>query len=251
MAIAGAPSLIDFAAKLALRAPLCAEVRAAILQMRPERLEVAPHRAISRQGAGQGKIHILVEGFAGCFSQFRDGRRATTSLHLPGDALDLPSLFLRGGGGDIEALTHCLVARLPAEAFAELFAAWPGIARACQADLAGEAAIRAEWVASLGRRIAEGRLAHLLCEMAARLAGIGRCNEESFPFPLTQTQVADALGLTPVHLNRVLRSLRDQQIVRVADRTARVLSWPRLRQVAEFDPDYLHFRPNAALASAG
>lgn len=116
----------------------------------------------------------------------------------------------------------------------------PLIARALWlAGLVDESALRA-WTVSLGKRDAAERLAHLICELFVRLGIAGSDRTDGFDLPLTQEELGDALGLTPVHVNRVLRHLREAGLMSFKNRTVEIVDFPKLQKVAGFDPGYLH-----------
>ena len=109
-----------------------------------------------------------------------------------------------------------------------------------------EAAVFREWIANIGRREAYGRIAHLLCELYVRLRAIGFANGREYGLPLTQAELADATGLTTVHVNRSLKKLRGDGLIRSGKRSVIIEDWDGLRAAGEFDPTYLHLRKNAA-----
>jgi CRP-like cAMP-binding protein len=122
----------------------------------------------------------------------------------------------------------------------ELIRRFPGLGSLFWRDTLIDAAIFREWIVGLGRRTAHQRIAHLMCELLLRSKAVGLVRDHQYPLPLTQTELADALGLTVVHVNRVLRSLREDGILRVDRNSVSILDWEGIRALAEFDPLYLH-----------
>jgi CRP-like cAMP-binding protein len=114
-----------------------------------------------------------------------------------------------------------------------------------------DASIFREWVVNVGRRSAKARVAHLLCELALRLDKIGAGKDGNYEFPLTQEQLADATGLTPVHTNRTLQALRTDRLIELNGRSLKVIDWPDLRRVGDFDELYLHHQPEADERAVG
>ena len=135
------------------------------------------------------------------------------------------------------ALTPVICLSLPFRQIEELTKASPGIARALWLETASQAAIQQEWMVYLGRRAAETRLAHFLCEVTYRLSGGSR--RDQFEFPLTQRELGDLLGLSAVHVNRTLQSLRGQGLIELNHQRLTVRDQAGLYELAEFDPRYL------------
>ena len=109
-----------------------------------------------------------------------------------------------------------------------------------------DAAVFREWMVGMGRRDAQARVAHLFCEMVTRMVVIGLADTHKCDFPVTQLDIADALGLTDEHVNRVLKELREQGVVEFRRGTITVLDWEALQEAGEFDPTYLHLRTDRA-----
>lgn len=152
---------------------------------------------------------------------------------------DLHSLVCPTAAWGITALSTTTLLNLPHSDLHGIVVKYPAIALAFWRDGVADGSILAKWVGNLGRRDARGRLAHLICEVGLRMESAGMGTRRAFQLEATQTHLADALGLTPVHMNRVLQSLRCEGWVRTASRTVYVDDWPRLAAMADFDPDYL------------
>lgn len=194
---------------------------------------------------------LVIEGWAFRYRLLRDGRRQIFSLHVPGEIPDLHSLHIDVMDHSLAALTPCTVAFIPHEALQALTVENPHIGAGLWRDSLIDAAIFREWMASTGRRQAIGRLAHLFCELYVRLRVVGLAKDNRYPFPLTQTDIADATGQTAVHVNRTLRELRERGLVTFDGATLTIHDWPGLVRVGEFDPIYLHLRDDALATIPG
>jgi CRP-like cAMP-binding protein len=201
------------------------------------------------EGAGADALFIIVDGWACRYMTTRAGCRQLTALLVPGDLSNLDSLMFEQLEYGVRTLTQAKVVALPRDRALALVTQHAGIARTFAWLGLVENAILSKSALSLGRRSAFERLAHLLCEISARL-GVGR-DHKSFCFPLTQEQIADALGLTSVHVNRTLQHLRSDGLVEIANRTMTILDGARLRDVCGFNPRYLHITPPAQLIAQG
>jgi CRP-like cAMP-binding protein len=195
---------------------------------------------VVQEGQRPADSVLVLTGFLCRYKLVGDGKRQILSFHKPGDIPDLQSLFLG-------IMDHNLGTLVPSElafiAHSDLHAVvdrYPRIAAAFWRDTLVDAAIFREWMVSLGRRSAYQRLAHLVCEMATRFDAVGMAENRTFAFPVTQTELGDALGLSYVHVNRTLMELRADRLIRWQDSTVAILDWPRLVEAADFDPTYLH-----------
>jgi len=186
---------------------------------------------------------ILISGFAYCGKLLRDGSRQIVSLHVPGDFLGLGNIFQPANDRETRMMTPGSVAVIAAPTLKSLLSVRPSIQNALWRQTAVEAAIFSEWLAGVGRRDAQGRIAHLLCEFAVRLRAAGLAGQDRFDLPMTQAQLADATGLTAVHVNRVLHSLKQSGLVALEKRTITIKDWERLVAMADFDPGYLQSEP--------
>lgn len=226
--------------KLESRIALSEHDRQAILEL-PYTLRSLNRSAyILREGEPLAMCAVLMSGFAFRQKLTTEGARQIVSLHLPGDALDLQGLFLDISDHNIQALTPVELASIPRPALRELIQRRPTIAAAVQIDIAVEISILREWLTNIGRRQAQPRLAHLLCEFAVRLEAQGLAGDGTYELPMIQEQIGDALGLTSVHVNRTLRAMEAEGLVQ---RMGRLIAFPSidaLRSVAGFSPLYLH-----------
>lgn len=211
---------------------------ATMLSARP----LTAHAELVREGGEAEKIYVLLEGWAGRYRTTRDGRRQIVGLALPGDVANLDSLAFARPGFGVRMLTSGMTTSIGCDAARALAASDLEISHAITRLGLLENAILSEWALGLGRKSAEQRLAHLLCELAVRVVG-STDGPITFELPLTQEQLADVLGLTPVHVNRMLRQLRGKGQVETAGRRMRIVDPEGLRALAEFDPAYLHLEP--------
>lgn len=210
--------------------------------------EISPAQTVSsnndlvREGARADELFIIVKGWACRYSTTGDGSRQLPALLLPGDMGNLDSLMFDRLDYGVRTLTDATIVALPRDRALALAARHPGIARTFIWLALLENTILTKWNQSLGCRPARSRLAHLLCELSVRLDG-GDEGESSFRFPLTQEQMADVLGFTSIHLNRVLQQLRADRLVTTRYRTMILPDVVRIRQSCGFDPRYLHMDP--------
>jgi len=226
--------------KLARLAPLDAADLAALSSL-PFQIEAAPRfRQLIREGDTPDRCCLLLKGFAARHKVATDGARQIVSFHIPGDLLDIQHLLLAQADHSVEAITAAKVAWIPKTQLLRL--AWQRtmIGRALWRDCLIDASIFREWVLNVGRRDAKARIAHMLCEFAVRCDAAGVGNRENFELPMTQTQIADATGLTAVHVNRTLKALdEDGAILRVRNHFV-IQDWGRLCRIGGFDAAYLH-----------
>lgn len=194
---------------------------------------------IVRQHAPLSQCTLLLEGFVERYKDTPEGRRQILAIHIPGDFVDLHSYPLKRLEHSVAALTDVRVALFPHPAVRALTEQSATLTELLWRSTLIDAAINREWIVSIGARGAAVRLAHLFCEMRVRLERIGMARDESFALPLTQVDLADATGLTAVHVNRMLRQLREDGLVAFRQGRVDVLDWQRLYDFAEFEPAYL------------
>lgn len=228
--------------KLSAAIALTPDDEAAIDDMLSSRQAMTATTTLIPEGHVGQDAYILLSGWAYRFRIFEDGRRQISRLFLPGDFIGLNGSLLGMPEQSIAALTDVRVAKFEG---ARLIDALQKSSRLWLAFLWSDTRdrfIMEERVASIGRRSAYERLAHIFMELYLRLELIGQATEDAFSLPLTQEHLADLLGLTSIHVNRVLRRLKQDGLIAVGARTIKLLSRERLMQVAEFDPRYLMHR---------
>jgi len=206
----------------------------------PMTLKDAPARTtLAREGTTSAHCCVLLDGFACRSKTTESGRRQILSVHIPGEILDLEALHLPMMDHDVTTLSRCRVGFISHEALLAVTRARPMIAEALWRYTASDAAMFREWIVNIGPRPALNRLAHLLVEIGARLEKAGLADGASFELPMTQLDLADALGLTPVHVNRVVQELRRSQLLELRKYTVSLPDVTRLKEVAAFDDLYL------------
>jgi CRP-like cAMP-binding protein len=193
-----------------------------------------------REGEPATVCTLLITGFAFRQKLVSDGARQIISFHIPGEFLDIQNSMLEVADHNLQSLTRSTVALVSRNALSDLMASRPAIRRALWLDSLVDSSIFREWVVNVGRRDARTRIAHLLCELAARLRSAGIADGEIFDFPLTQEQVGDATGLTAVHTNRTLQSLRKDGLISLSSNRLSILDWDALTEVGDFNERYLH-----------
>lgn len=226
--------------KLRRLAPLAADDEQALLSLTWRQSSVDAHQYLVREGSEPKECCLLVDGFA-CRSKLAaDGGRQIVSFHIAGDMLDVQHLHLERADHDVQAVTKATVAWVPIAELRSLIAGRPPIAQAFWRDALIDAAIFREWVVNVGRRDAKTRIAHMLCEFVARCEAAGLGGAEGTAIPFTQVEIADATGLTPVHVNRMLKELAGEGVVGRVGQQLQVQDWAGLQRAATFDRAYLH-----------
>jgi CRP-like cAMP-binding protein len=231
--------------KLDTESRLTAEEKTAICALPLKTRPFEKRVDLVEQGDRPHHACLIAEGIVCRYKCLSDGRRQILSVHVPGDLPDLQSLFLDRMDHGLATLTKGRAAFIPHAALRRLIEAWPNVAAALWRDTLVDASIFRDGMAGLGRRTARERVAHLICEMAVRLKVLDLVEGTQFILPLTQTELADALGVSNVHINRVLKSLRADGLIRSRGRQVEIVDWPALCAAGDFDLDYLHLRPDA------
>ena len=231
-----------FIAKVRTYAMLTSEDEALLLEAVADNRRVPARRDLIREGDKPGPVYVMLEGWACRYKLLPDGGRQITAFLIPGDFCDMHVAVLEQMDHSIATLTPARVAMIPRPQMEEIIDSRPMITQAFwRTQLVDEGVLRA-WIVSMGRRDAAERVAHLMCELFLRLSVVGLAGEGTCALPLTQIVIADALGLTPVHVNRVLRGLREAGAMEI-DRGQLVINdTARLAQIAGFDDNYLHRR---------
>lgn len=196
-------------------------------------------RDLVQQGQSDQAAYILISGWACSYKILEDGQRQIVDFQVPGDFLGLRSVLLHMSDHSIEPITDIEVTEVTAADLLEAFAQTPRLATAVFWAASRDEAMVVEHLIDIGRRNAAERMAHFLLELGARLSLIGLGSKAGFACPLSQYLLADALGLSAVHVNRVLRILREAGMVTFRDGCVTFDSYERLTEFAEFDPTYL------------
>lgn len=233
-------TLAPMVRKLASRSLLSDTEQGVLLGLPNHLVRLERSNYIVREGDAPTTCAVLLSGFAYRSKTGGDGTRQILSVHLQGDLLDLQNCLLPVADHSVQALTRIHVAHIPHKALLAAVSNYPAIAQALLYDTLVEGAIFREWILNVGRRNARQRIAHLLCELAIRQEAAGLCQGPEYEWPMTQAEIADAAGLTTVHVNRTLQSMRSDGLISTSIGRVAVLDWPSLQAAGDFDPNYLH-----------
>lgn len=226
--------------KLRARDEISAAEEKAIRSAVAEEREYRADHTFIRAGEQLSHSTMLLDGLICRYKDLRGGQRQISELHVAGDFADLHSFTLKYLDHNMMTLTPCRVGIVPHDRLREITEAFPHLTRVYWFATNLDAAIHREWELSLGRRTALARVAHLFCELQVRLGIVGLADETGYALALTQTDIAECLGLTPVHVNRTLKELRERSMVEFRSGRVDLLNLAALRQAAEFDPGYLY-----------
>lgn len=198
---------------------------------------------IAANGSMPKHSTVIIEGVACRYKMFSDGRRQILTFQYPGDVTDIYSYVLKKLDHGIAALTQCTISEIPHEEIQRLCEGYPNLAYALWRDSLVDTAKLHEAIMNAGRRTARERLAHLLCEQFVRLYAVGlAAPDRPLRISITQSEIADALGLSLVHVNKTLRIFKNNQLIGRNLGFLEILDWQGLKEVAGFDPSYLHFK---------
>jgi CRP-like cAMP-binding protein len=201
---------------------------------------IGPREDILCEGDEPGEIHLILSGWACRSKELEDGRGAILAFLLPGELCDLDSFLLHQMDHSVGALTPVSVAGIPRPLFEDLMLHHAHLAQALWAAALVDGAIQREWTLNLSQRTAYERLCHLLCELFLRLRAVGLTQGPSCELPITQAKLAEATGLTLVHLNRMLQELRATNLVVLKSKVLTIPNLEALMSAALFKPNYLH-----------
>ncbi len=240
MSLEPEPVLAFFLAKLQKREPLSPLDQAALLGLPQTVKHLRRHEFIVREDELTRFCCVLISGFAMRHKVAGNGGRQIFSIHMRGDAVDLHNSLLGRADHNVEMLSGGAAVFIPADALRDLTLRHPLIGQALWRETLVDAAIFREWTLNVGRRDARSRMAHMLCEFALRLelAGLGQAAD--YELPMTQEELADAMGLTPIHVSRTLKALSEDGLIERSNRFLRVLNWHDLAKLGDFDAGYLH-----------
>jgi CRP-like cAMP-binding protein len=197
-------------------------------------------QVIVHDGECPNSCCLVIEGFTFRSKTTIAGKRQILSIHVPGDIPDLQSLYLEKMDHDFSTLNEATVGFISHASLRGLLRQRIRIGEALWRETLIDAAIFREWIVNVGQRPGPVRLAHLLLEMKQRLAVIGGVNGASFELPMNQQELADALGITAVHVSRVMKELRERGLVDFQRHLVVIRDEQRLRELGDFDPIYLH-----------
>lgn len=232
-------ALDNFIGRLAALSPLTPGDVAALSSLPVEPLRLRGNVDIVAPGQDFNDACLVVSGLVARFVQLRDGRRQFTAFHMPGDMADIHRVATPLAGSSLQTLSTATIARVPVTRLTALALASPTITHAFFAYAAVDAAVLAQWAVNTGRRDAQSRMAHFLCELAIRSEQSGQGSRDEFILEASQGQIGDALGLTSVHVNRTLKALKQSKAISIDGRIIRIVNWPLLAAHGDFDEGYL------------
>ncbi len=199
-------------------------------------------------GDSPSQCCLLVEGYVSVYKLTAAGKRQIMAFHVPGDMPDLQSLHLQVLDNSLATATPCTVGFIQHDDLRRVCERYPRITSALWRETLVDASIFREWVLNVGRRDAFTRMAHLLCELRMKLKAVGLAEDDTFDLPFTQVELADAIGASNVHVNRVLQGLRAKGLIRSEGTRLTIPDWEKLKEAAGFDPLYLHLKNDRAAA---
>ncbi len=226
--------------KIEQRDVLSPEERSALESLVTEVRVYEPGQDIVSDGERPAVSSLLIDGFAARYKILRGGERQITELHVKGDFVDIHNFLLKIMDHGVTCITRCQVAPVPHDRLAKLTTDYPHVSRLLWLMTLIDGAIHREWLVAMGRRPALAQTAHLLCELYLRLKTVNAAENLTFTFPVTQAELGDVLGLSAVHVNRVLQELRSMNLITWRGPTVTIHDWEALTEAAEFDPRYLH-----------
>lgn len=205
-------------------------------------------RDLIHEGDRPRSVFLMLEGWACRYKQLPDGRRQIVAFFVPGDICDMEVYILKEMDHSVGAITTVRAAEIDQDDFERLMLEHPRVTQALHWDTLVTVAVQREWTLNIGQRTAYERLAHLFCELFLRLRVVGLTRGDTCDFPITQADLADATGLTSVHVNRMLQDLRRDGMIELQNRQLRVPDLAALMDAAMFTPNYLHLdREGSAL----
>ena len=229
-----------FLRKLRYGADLTADDEAILTRSLGRAQRIEADQDIVKDGERSSTVRLVLEGVACRYKMLPNGKRSILAFLLPGDFCDLHVAILGRMDHAIASLTPCSVVNIPKTTIENWTEHHPRINRALWwATLVDEGVLRA-WLANIGARRADERIAHLFCELRLRLELVGLAGPDSFLLPLTQQELADTLGLSVVHVNRTLKGLSRAGAVRFTHGRVLIADIDQLIRLASFDPSYLH-----------
>ena len=233
-------TLMPMVTKLQMWTRLDDADRDAVLAL-PHRIRaLRAHEFIVRDGDEPRHSCLILSGYAIRHKLTGSGGRQIMSIHMKGDIVDLQNSLLRSADHNVQTLNDVEAAFIPIAAIEEIAVGRPNLGKAMWNETLVDGAIFREWTLNIGRRDARTRMGHMLCEFALRLETVGLGEQCQYELPMTQEQLADALGLTSVHVNRTLKTLAAEGLIERTNRSVRIPDWKKLAEIADFDSRYLH-----------
>jgi CRP-like cAMP-binding protein len=236
------PTFEKMVQRLERRSPLDEADRRTLLGLPHNVKKLTAGAHVVRDGDEFDHVTLLLSGFAYRYKLTGEGGRQIISFHCASEFLDLQNSLLGVADHNVQMLTRCDIAAVPVPALRSLAREHPAVGRAMWIETLIDAAIFREWIVNVGRRDSISRISHLLCELALRLEAAGLASDLRYEIPMTQEQIADCTGLTPVHVNRVLKELGRMGLIDRERRSISIVSWDRLREIGDFSTRYLHLQ---------
>ncbi|WP_426022481.1 Crp/Fnr family transcriptional regulator [Brevundimonas sp. PWP3-1b1] len=236
------PKITTLVEKLSLRDRISREEIGALQKALEPPKTVAAGSDIVREHSRPLHSTLLISGFSARYSTLEDGARQITEINVSGDFIDLHSLLMKQMDHGVVALTECVIAEAPHSGLIDITERHPHLTRLLWLDTIIDAAVHRQWLVAMGRRSGLGHLAHLVCELYLRLQAVGQTGDMTFNLPLTQAVLGDALGLSTVHVSRLISELRGEGVINWSNGQIDILDWRRLAEIAEFDPTYLRLQ---------
>jgi len=238
-----------FIRKLEYGAKLNEEDRALLERVSSQPRHVPDNTDLVQEGDKPRNVHLVMDGYACRYKVLPDGRRQIMAIFVPGDLCDLHVHILGEMDHAIGTLTRAQVVELPPAVIDQLIAN-PRVNRGLWwSALVDEGTLR-EWLVSMGQRGAAEQMAHIFCELFVRMKAVGLTNGQSMPFPLTQDELADLMGITPIHVNRTLKLLRAAGLVKFSRSELCIPDFDKLKEIGGFESNYLHLRDRRADGSS-
>jgi len=224
--------------------PLDAEDKRLLDSVLQEPRTVVPRVDIASEGEKPVFVHLILDGFACRYKFTAEGSRQIMAYLLPGDFCDLHVFVLKHMDHSIGTISKCTVVDIPRDQILKLLER-PRLSLALWCCALVDAAVLREWLLNVGQRHAAQRLAHVLCELLVRLRIVGLA-DNSYELPLTQSDLADTIGTSNVHLNRVLQELRRAKLIAWKGHHLVILDIEQLMKFSGFNPNYLHVGKDGA-----
>jgi CRP-like cAMP-binding protein len=229
--------------KLAYRGKLDAADRAALLALPHVVKSFQSNHYVVREREEPSHCCLMLSGYSIRHKIVAGGFRQIVAIHMKGELVDLQNSLLGVADHSVQMLTAGQVVMIPREEIVRIAFERPEVGKALWTDSLVDGSIFREWIANVGRRDAYTRIAHVLCEFGLRLQHAGLGQENAYDLPMTQEQLADATGLTSVHVNRVIKKLESEGLIsRTSPRSVTIGDWKRLAETGDFDSGYLHMK---------
>ncbi|WP_346795984.1 Crp/Fnr family transcriptional regulator [Halomonas sp. Bachu 37] len=225
---------------------LADEEKQAIEELPIQVVDLKSGQDIVRIGDHPTQSCLVLAGFTCVYKLTSEGKRQIMTLHVPGDIPDLQSLHLNVMDMSIASISPCTVGFIQHENLRDLCERYPRIGIAFWRETLVDASVYREWLLSVGQRDAYPRMAHLFCELLMRLKAVGLVDDNTFELPITQADLADATGITSVHMNRVFQALRADGLIQTQGAQVTFPDWEKLKEAGDFDPLYLHLERASA-----